>query len=89
MNRIEVYSSRFCSYCVMAQRLLDKKDLSYETYHVDMEEGRRDEMIERSQGARTVPQIFINNQHIGGYTDLARLDREGKLDAMLAENQPG
>jgi len=81
---IELYSSRFCAYCVMAQRLLDGKELQYTVYHVDTEAGRRQEMLERSNGQRTVPQIFINDQHIGGYSDLAQLDYAGDLEQLLA-----
>ncbi len=82
--KIELYSSRFCGYCVMAQRLLDSKDAEYTVYHVDTEDGRREEMQLRSNGQRSVPQIFINYQHVGGYTELAQLDREGKLEPLLS-----
>ena len=82
MANIEIYSSHFCGYCVMAQRLLDSKDVEYTVYHVDTEAGRREEMQQRSNGQRSVPQIFINDQHIGGFTDLAQLDREGGLEQL-------
>lgn len=79
---IEIYSSRFCAYCVMAQRLLDNKNMTYTIYHVDTETGRREEMVQRSNGQRSVPQIFINDQHIGGYSDLAHMDRAGDLKQL-------
>lgn len=81
---IELYSSRFCGYCVMAQRLLDKKGLKYIVYHIDAETWRREEMQQRSNGQRSVPQIFINDQHIGGYSDLAHMDRAGDLEQLLS-----
>ena len=68
----------------MAERLLTSKELPFTVYRVDSDAGRREEMEERSNGGRSVPQIFINDQHIGGYTDLAQLDQEGGLDPLLS-----
>jgi len=67
----------------MAERLLENKGAKYEVLRVDNDSKLHEEMLTRSQ-RRTVPQIFINDQHIGGYTDLAQLDREGGLDPLLA-----
>ena len=83
MAKIEVYCSGFCSYCVMAERLLESKGAEYEVLRVDNDSKLYEEMLTRSQ-RRTVPQIFINDQHIGGYDDLSQLDREGGLDPLLA-----
>lgn len=82
MAKIELYSSGFCAYCIMAERLLTSKGAEYEVIRVDSDSKLYEDMINRSQ-RRSVPQIFINDQHIGGYDDLARLDREGGLDPLL------
>jgi len=77
----------FCPYCSRARALLDKKGVAYTDIDI-YETGKRDEMIKRAGGGRTVPQIFINDTHIGGYDELAQLERAGKLDALLAEVAP-
>jgi glutaredoxin 3 len=85
MTRILVYSTQFCGYCQAAKRLLRGKGLDFEEIDVGFEPDRRAEMVERSHGARTVPQIFIHGRHVGGYEELAALEREAKLDAWLAD----
>ena len=82
---IEIYSKKICPYCDMAKRLLDAKGLSYTEYFVDLSDTRLDEMLQRSSGRRTVPQIFINNQGVGGYDDLHRLEQSGALNEMLVK----
>jgi glutaredoxin 3 len=86
MAKIEMYTTPFCGYCARAKSLLEKKGAAYEEVDVMMDEKKRTEMRERAKRS-TVPQIFINGQHIGGSDELAALERAGKLDAMLA--QPG
>jgi glutaredoxin 3 len=86
MAKIEIYTTPFCGYCARAKGLLDKKGAAYEEMDVMMDEKKRTEMRERSKRS-TVPQIFINGQHIGGSDELAALEQAGKLDPMLA--QPG
>jgi glutaredoxin 3 len=86
MARIEIYTTPFCGYCARAKGLLDQKGASYEEMDVMMDEKKRAEMRERSRRS-TVPQIFINGQHIGGSDELAALEQAGKLDPLLA--QPG
>jgi glutaredoxin 3 len=86
MARIEIYTTPFCGYCARAKGLLDKKGAAYEEMDVMMDERKRTEMRERSKRS-TVPQIFINGQHIGGSDELAALEQAGKLDPLLA--QPG
>jgi glutaredoxin 3 len=83
-----VYSQPFCGYCSAAKRLLNEKGVEYSEIDVMFETGRRDEMIERSGGRRTVPQIFIDGRHIGGYDDLSALDRAGELDRLLGSPAP-
>jgi glutaredoxin 3 len=80
---ITVYSGPFCPYCTKAKALLDKKNVSYEDFNVKEDSAKFDEMLSRSNGRKTIPQIFINGQHIGGCDDLYALDAAGKLDALL------
>jgi glutaredoxin 3 len=86
MARIEIYTTPFCGYCSRAKGLLDQKGAAYEEMDVMMDEKKRTEMRERTKRT-TVPQIFINGQHIGGSDELAALEQAGKLDPLLA--QPG
>ena len=84
MAKVEIYTTPWCGYCARAKGLLEKKGVAYEEMDV-MEDGpKRTEMRTRSKRS-TVPQIFIIGQHIGGSDELANLDREGKLDALLAQ----
>jgi glutaredoxin 3 len=83
MPDVVVYTTPFCGYCSAAKRLLNAKGAAFTEIDVMFEEGRRDEMIERS-GRRTVPQIFIDGRHIGGFDDLSALDKTGELDRLLA-----
>ena len=86
MAKIEMYTTPFCGYCARAKSLLEKKGAAYEEVDVMMDEKKRSEMRERAKRS-TVPQIFINGQHIGGSDELAALEQAGKLDPLLA--QPG
>jgi glutaredoxin 3 len=83
MTRIQVYTTRWCGYCVRAKALLDSKKLAYEEISMDDEPGFR-ERLQELTGGWTVPQILIDGKPIGGYTELWRLDREGRLDELLA-----
>lgn len=82
MATVIIYSAANCSYCQQAKALLDRKQVQYTEIKVDEKPELRDEMVARS-GRKTVPQIFINDQHIGGCDDLYALDRAGKLDPLL------
>ncbi|MHB1140535.1 MAG: glutaredoxin 3 [Sulfuricaulis sp.] len=82
MTKVLMYSSRLCPYCRMAERLLEKKGAQAEKVMVDENPARRDEMTRRA-GRTSVPQIFIGDTHVGGYTELAELERAGRLDALL------
>jgi glutaredoxin 3 len=86
--RVIVYSQPFCGYCSAAKRLLQQKGVEVAEVDVMVEAGRRAEMVERSGGRRTVPQIFIDGRHVGGYDDLSALDRSGELDRLLASPAP-
>ncbi len=85
MARIEIYTKAFCGYCVSAKRLLDGKGAAYEEYDITMGGPQRAEMIQRAHGRATVPQIFIDDRHIGGSDDLRALDEAGKLDPLLGD----
>ncbi|HKA99902.1 MAG TPA: glutaredoxin 3 [Methyloceanibacter sp.] len=84
MTRIVLYTTPFCGYCRSTKRLLSDKGLAFEEIDVAFDEEKRGEMIGRTAGTRTVPQIFIDGGHVGGHAELAALAREGKLDALLA-----
>ena len=86
--RVIVYSTPFCGYCSAAKRLLTAKGADVTEIDVMFEAQSRDEMIERSGGRRTVPQIFIDGRHIGGFDDLTALDKGGELDHLLAAPAP-
>ncbi len=84
MNQVVIYTTQLCGYCHAAKRLLSEKGVSFAEIDVSGDPGRRAEMMQRANGRRTVPQIFIGDVHIGGFDDLAVLDRSGKLDPLLA-----
>ena len=84
MAKVEIYTKAFCPYCTRAMRLLDSKGVAPEEYDITMGGPRRAEMIERSGGRMTVPQVFIDGRHIGGSDDLAALDARDGLDPLLA-----
>ncbi len=84
MARVEIYTKPLCGYCFAAKKLLDGKGVSYEQTDLFRNPGKRSEMIQRAHGRSTVPQIFIDGTHVGGFDDLSALDRAGKLDPMLA-----
>src|SRR6185312_8715538 len=83
MSKIEVYSTAVCPYCVAAKNLLKARGLEWTEVRVDTDPSQREAMLTRSGGARTVPQIFINDHHVGGFDDLAAADRSGKLAQLL------
>ena len=85
MTRVVLYTTPYCGYCRAAKHLLGKKGVTFTEIDVSEDMERRREMIERAFGRRTVPQIFINDTHVGGYDELAELERAEKLDALLAE----
>jgi glutaredoxin 3 len=82
--KVEIYTSGICAYCVAAKNLLKQKGLDYTDIRIDSDPARRDEMVARTQ-RRTVPQIFIAGQHIGGYDDLVAADRSGELAKLIGK----
>lgn len=83
MNQVIIYSSAFCPYCQWAKNMLNEKNVDYQEIRIDQVDGAQEEMLSKSNGQMTVPQIFIGDTHVGGYTDMAELDRQGKLDPLL------
>jgi glutaredoxin 3 len=81
--KVEIYTWSTCPFCVQAKALLDKKGVQYIEYCLDGDEPGRAKMADRSHGSRSVPQIFIDDQHVGGCDDIHALDRQGKLDPLL------
>lgn len=84
MAKVEMYSKGWCPYCTRAKRLLVQKGVVYQEHEVSNDPERFQEMLDRSGGRMTVPQIFIGDTHIGGSDELAAADRNGRLDELLA-----
>lgn len=84
MAKVEIYTKAFCPYCTRAKSLLQSKGARFEEADISMGGAKRQEMIQRANGRTTVPQIFIDGRHIGGFDDMAALDRQGGLDPLLA-----
>lgn len=84
MTMVEIYTSPLCGFCHAAKRLLTQKGVSFQEIDVLAQPDRKPEMIQRANGGRTVPQIFVGQTHVGGCDELYALERAGKLDALLA-----
>ncbi|NSX53527.1 glutaredoxin 3 [Parasulfitobacter algicola] len=84
MKIVEIYTSPLCGFCHSAKRLLNEKGISFSEIDVLADASRKPEMIQRANGRRTVPQIFVGDTHVGGCDDLYALERSGKLDDLLA-----
>jgi glutaredoxin 3 len=80
---VEIYTWSACPFCLRAKQLLNRKGVSFTEYVIDGDEAARQAMAQRANGRRSLPQIFINNQHIGGCDDLYALEAQGKLDSLL------
>ncbi|MGD9739132.1 MAG: glutaredoxin 3 [Bauldia sp.] len=84
MPKIEIYSRPLCGYCELAKKLLDRKGLSYRERDVSADRSLLAEVIGRSGGRMALPQVFIGGRHVGGFVELAELDRHGQLEELLA-----
>ncbi len=82
MQKILIYTANLCPYCTMAKKLLDKKGASYSEINVDAKPGLREEMMQKTR-RRTVPQIYIGDLHVGGFTDLHAMDMRNELEPLL------
>ena len=83
MKKVVIYTGPMCNFCSAAKHLLNKKEISYEEINIGYDEKKRDEMLKKSNGAKTIPQIFIDEKHIGGYVELKALEVAGKLNSLL------
>ena len=84
MQNVEIYTTPFCGFCHAAKRLLKQKGVTFTEVDLSVQPERRAEMMQRSNGGRTVPQIFIGTTHVGGCDDLYALESRGKLDSLLS-----
>lgn len=85
MAKVEIYTTNVCPYCVRAKNLLNSKDVDFEEHDLTGDDAGREALLVKSNGMRTVPQIFINGQHIGGCDNLYELEEKGELDHLLAK----
>jgi glutaredoxin 3 len=83
-GRVEIYTWATCPFCIRAKALLNRKGVKFTEYSIDGDEAARTKMSERANGRRSLPQIFINDYHVGGCDDIHALNTEGKLDELLA-----
>ena len=83
MKKVVIYTGPLCNFCSAAKHLLNKKKISYEEIDIGYDDKKREEMQKKSSGAKTIPQIFIDEKHIGGYVELKALESKGELDTLL------
>ena len=83
MKNVTVYMGPMCAFCDAAKRLLTKKNIPYKEINIAIDEDRREEMLKKSNGKKTIPQIFIEDYHVGGYVELRALENKGELDNLL------
>ena len=83
MKKVVIYTGPMCNFCSAAKHLLNKKKVNYEEIDIGYDEKKREEMSKKSNGAKTIPQIFIEEKHIGGYVELKALENKGELDSLL------
>ncbi len=83
MKKVVIYTGPMCNFCSAAKHLLNKKKVSYEEIDIGYDEKKREEMVKKSNGAKTIPQIFIEEKHIGGYVELKALENKGELNSLL------
>ena len=83
MKKVVIYTGPMCNYCSAAKHLLNKKKINYEEIDIGYDDKKREEMLKKSNGAKTIPQIFIEDKHVGGYVELKALENKGELDKLL------
>ena len=83
MKNVTVYMGPMCNFCDAAKRLLNRNNIPYKEINIAIEEGKMHEMLSKSNGKRTIPQIFFDNHHVGGYEELRALEKENKLESLL------
>ena len=83
MKKVVIYTGPLCNFCSAAKHLLNKKKINYEEIDIGYDDKKREEMLKKSNGAKTIPQIFVEDKHIGGYVELKALESKGELDTLL------
>ena len=83
MKNVTIYMGPMCAFCDAAKRLLNRNNISYKEINITIEEGKMNEMLSKSNGKKTIPQIFFNDHHVGGYEELRALEKENKLENLL------
>ena len=83
MKKVVIYTGPMCNYCSAAKHLLNKRKINFEEIDIGYDDEKREEMLKKSNGAKTIPQIFIEDKHVGGYVELKALDNKGELDTLL------
>ena len=83
MKNITMYTGPFCAFCEAAKRLFKRNNIQYKEIDISTKDGLRDEMIKKANGKRTIPQIFFNDQHVGGYVELREFEKNGELKKIL------
>ena len=83
MKKVVIYTGPFCNFCSAAKHLLNKKKINFEEIDIGYDDKKREEMLKKSNGAKTIPQIFIEEKHVGGYVELKALENKGELDRLL------
>ena len=83
MKKVVIYTGPMCNFCSAAKHLLNKKKINYEEIDIGYDDKKREEMLKKSNGAKTIPQIFVEEKHIGGYVELKALEAKGELDSLL------
>ncbi|MFL5321329.1 MAG: glutaredoxin 3 [Myxococcaceae bacterium] len=86
MKPVKIYTTTYCGYCARAKDLLRNKKILFDEVDVTGDDAAREKLVQMSGGRKTVPQIFIGETHVGGYMDLAQLEKDGKLDQMLSDD---
>ena len=83
MKSVTIYTGPLCNYCDAAKRLLTRNNIPYKEINIALDENKREEMLKKSNGRRTIPQIFIEDYHVGGYVELRALENKGELDNLI------
>ena len=83
MKKVVIYTGDLCGFCLMAKKLLDVKNISYQEININVEKHKKDEMVNLTKGKTSVPQIFCGELHIGGFNELYKLERDNKLETIL------
>ena len=87
MKNVDIYTGPRCNFCDAAKRLLQRNNIPYKEINIALEEGKREEMLLKSSGKQTIPQIFFDEYHVGGYRELREIEKKGELDSLLKKTK--